>query len=148
MVSLAHILFFSDILCWLFLNSYFQNSEPVHCGGSVLKSAQNVSRKKTSLDETGLEYCVCRHGVVQQGVNMFRERFLRMPTICRKNLWLKIMSNSCGMMSSANIGHGWYHTTHSSRMEWNLLYQFFMESCIKCFVSLELNPFCIRVDGL
>uniref|UniRef100_A0A7M5X014 CxC3 like cysteine cluster domain-containing protein n=2 Tax=Clytia hemisphaerica TaxID=252671 RepID=A0A7M5X014_9CNID len=49
-----------------------KNSEPVNCGGNILKAAQNVSRKKASLDETGLEYCVCRHGIAQSGVNMFR----------------------------------------------------------------------------
>ena len=29
--------------------------------------------KMRALDETGLEYCVCRHGIAQSGVIMFRE---------------------------------------------------------------------------
>ena len=37
-----------------------------------MKAAQNLNRRKAALDETGFEYCVCRHGMALKGVNMFR----------------------------------------------------------------------------
>ena len=51
--------------------SFFKEIEPVHCGSSVLKAAQDKNKRKAALDETGFEYCVCRHGIAQKGVNMF-----------------------------------------------------------------------------
>lgn len=46
--------------------------QKVTCGPSILKAAQDISRRKAALDETGLEYCVCRHGIALKAVNMFR----------------------------------------------------------------------------
>jgi len=108
-----------------------KNSEPVSCGGNVLKAAQNVSRKKASLDETGLEYAVCRHGFAQRGVNMFRgeifgyahyylQKFLMVPknvefiwydVICKYWTWLSsrdpFMAND--MKPALSILHGKMH---------------------------------------
>ena len=55
------------------------------CGNSVLKAAQDVSKKKTALDETGFEYCVCRHGLAQKGVNMFRGEVFGYAYYLQKN---------------------------------------------------------------
>uniref|UniRef100_A0A7M5XED2 CxC3 like cysteine cluster domain-containing protein n=2 Tax=Clytia hemisphaerica TaxID=252671 RepID=A0A7M5XED2_9CNID len=74
-----------------------RNSEPVHCGGSILKAAQNVSRKKASLDETGFEYCVCRHGVAQRGVNMYRGEIFGYAYYLQK-----------GIMVDNNVKFMWY----------------------------------------
>jgi len=63
--------------------------EPVHCGSSVLKAAQDKSKRKAALDETGFEYCVCRHGVAQKGLNMYRGEIFGYAHFLQKNFMLK-----------------------------------------------------------
>ena len=42
------------------------------CGETNWRAAGNKSKRKTHLDETGLEIAGCRHGLAQWAVNMFR----------------------------------------------------------------------------
>ena len=53
-----------------------------------------MPRRKASLDETGFEYCVCRHGIAQYGVNMFRGEIFGYAYYLQKgNLFRKVDTN-------------------------------------------------------
>ena len=106
--------------------------EPIHCGSSTLKAAQDKCKRRNNLDETGFEYCVCRHGVALKGVNMFRGeifgyasylqtyimspkkvKFLWYDVICKYWVWLQNKNPFLvdQMKPALSVMHGKVHQT-------------------------------------
>ena len=56
----------------MFFPMFFQfGTSFIQCGGANWRAANEAGRRKTNLDETGLEICGCRHELAQRAVSMF-----------------------------------------------------------------------------
>ena len=90
-----------------FIFNFSFKKEIIYCGSNILKAAQDKSKTKVSLDETGFEYCVCRHGVAQKGLTCFAEKCLATHISSRRNSWWSKRLLTYGMTSYVSIGLGW-----------------------------------------
>lgn len=64
--------FFTGLKAYCYTVILFQTTGSENCGDSTFTAARSDAPKRKNLDETGIQVCCCRHGVIKKAVNMFR----------------------------------------------------------------------------